>query len=124
MKNILVHLLRGISYVAFPVGVLLFGLFIISASSNDLDFTTTRNILINTSAILFFFAPPVIILFLHLSPKRSNGIVESNTDQTPTARIKFDSRYLPVVILLGILGAGLLFFGLIYLIFLGLVTGG
>lgn len=122
MKNIVIHVLRGVSYIAFPIGVALFAFFLISW--NELDFTTFRNILINISAILLFFIPPIIILFLHSSIKHPNEGFLLNTTQAKTGNIWFDRSYLLVVITLFAFGVSLLFCGFMYLIFFGFVLGG
>jgi hypothetical protein len=101
MKNIFVHMLRGISYLSFPVGVFLFAVFILSALDHDLDFSTTINVLLNVSAFLLFFIPPLIILFLHPSPA-SNAATEEKGDSSKLAN---NTHYLPHVAIIAILAA-------------------
>lgn len=99
-KRTIVHIFRGLAYIAFPIGVFLFALFILSASQNDLDFTTFGNDLLNILAFLLFFIPPAIILFLH--PPQKNKIVnaEINTNSTTTFGTK---NYMPHIAIIAIL---------------------
>ena len=110
MKNVLINLLRGISYVSFPVGVFLFGFLVFGIAWNNLDFTAPE---IALSIVLFFF-PPFIILFLHPLRTGSKQAVE----------VKFDRQYLMVTIMLALLGLSFFFLWIFYLSLLGFIYAG
>ena len=119
-KRIVAHISRGLAYATFPVGVFLFSLFVLSASQHDLDFTTFENILLNISAFLLFFIPPIIILFFHPSPKHSNAGIRQNTDQAQITRIEYYLPDLLIIIFLAGIGFVLLFLSVL---FMGAVFG-
>ena len=102
-KNIVIHLCRGLAYVTFPIGVFLFALFIISASQHDLDFTTIGNVLLNVLAFLFFFIPPMIILFLHPSPQKASGLAGINTNRAMTSGIKYYLPHVAIIVIFAVI---------------------
>ena len=60
--------------MAFPAGVFLVALFIVSAFEDQLDFRTPGNIFLGILTFLLFLLPPVIVLFVHPTAKGINGV--------------------------------------------------
>lgn len=117
-----VHMIRGLAYICFPVGVLITADFLLALTleTNQLYTLSVWDVLIDLCGIVLFFTSMGTILFLH--PQKASGVSDSTlATRNLKAKIRYYLPHVVILIFLAIVGFGLL---LLYFFFMAAALGG
>jgi len=120
MKNIFVHISRGLAYITFPAGVFLTANFLFSLQVYSLFDLSIGDVLFDVSGIAIFIASMATILFLH-PQKASDANVVPRATRTLGGKIVFYLPHILILIFLATIGCTLL---LLFFYFMASVFGG
>jgi hypothetical protein len=103
-KRIAIHILRVASYIIFPIGCFVFGIFLLSASQGLLD-SNIGDVLFYILILGLFFGPPAVILLVHPVPKNLTTIMPLGASQVAVLGTKEHwPQHVAIIVVLAVVG--------------------